>query len=223
MLTRCPNCHTRFRLHPAQLQAAGGRVRCGQCEHLFDARNPTTAAAAPEQAAATAPSPLSATPRTSTGAVGRLFWFLGVLLLSAALALQYIWWERHRLVADPMGQRILKQLCRYAPCDVQPTRAPEQVAVLERSFTPHPDKPDALLFQLRLANRAAHAQPFPIIELRLFDSRQDLTAARRFEPRQYRDAANSHWDLMPPGEAVEIQLTLRDPGTHITGFLLDFL
>jgi len=221
MLTRCPACNTRFRLHPAQLQAAGGKVRCGQCDHLFDARPPAPAAAA-APSAVTEP-PTAAAARRSPGTLSRFFWFFGVLLLIAALTLQFIWWERQRLVADPLGQQILQLLCRYAPCDVQPPRAPERITVLERSLTPHPDLPDALLFKLRLSNRAAHAQPFPIIELRLFDSRQGLTAVRRFDPRQYRDASNNPWDLMPPGKAAEIELALQDPGTHITGFLLDFL
>lgn len=38
MLTRCPTCQTTFRITPEQLQARSGRVRCGQCQHIFDAR-----------------------------------------------------------------------------------------------------------------------------------------------------------------------------------------
>ncbi len=43
MLTRCPACQTTFRLHPEQLRARHGEVRCGHClsafnalEHLFE-------------------------------------------------------------------------------------------------------------------------------------------------------------------------------------------
>jgi len=223
MLTRCPACHTRFRLHPAQLQAAAGRVRCGQCGHAFDARKPSATTHTASQERTPAISSLSAAPQKSSGAVARFFWFLGVLMLSAALSLQYIWWERHRLAADPLGQQILQQLCRYAPCDVQPPRAPEQIVVLERGLIPHPDHPEALQFQLRMENRAVHAQPFPIIELRLFDSRQGLTAARRFRPGEYHEAADDSWDLMPPGEVIEIRLALQDPGPNYAGFQLEFL
>lgn len=35
---RCPQCQVTFRVSPAQLQAAGGRVRCGFCLAVFDAR-----------------------------------------------------------------------------------------------------------------------------------------------------------------------------------------
>ena len=37
-VTRCPYCRTSFHLGPLQLHAAGGKVRCGACLNIFDAR-----------------------------------------------------------------------------------------------------------------------------------------------------------------------------------------
>ena len=37
MFTTCSHCHTRFKLTAAQLTAAQGQVRCGQCQQVFDA------------------------------------------------------------------------------------------------------------------------------------------------------------------------------------------
>lgn len=37
MLTRCPGCTTTFRLTPEQIKARHGQVRCGRCQHVFDA------------------------------------------------------------------------------------------------------------------------------------------------------------------------------------------
>lgn len=36
LVTRCPNCATAFRVTTQHLQAHGGDVRCGQCEHVFN-------------------------------------------------------------------------------------------------------------------------------------------------------------------------------------------
>lgn len=36
LATRCPVCATAFRVRAEQLAARGGRVRCGQCNHVFD-------------------------------------------------------------------------------------------------------------------------------------------------------------------------------------------
>lgn len=67
MITRCPSCETTFRVHHHQLEARDGRVRCGRCAVVFDARTALIAeseapeddtapsdraAAAPEAAAA---------------------------------------------------------------------------------------------------------------------------------------------------------------------------
>jgi len=37
MLTRCPECETTFRLGAQDLRRAGGKVRCGECESVFNA------------------------------------------------------------------------------------------------------------------------------------------------------------------------------------------
>ena len=37
MLTRCPACATHFRVTPDQLKARSGRVRCGECQQVFNA------------------------------------------------------------------------------------------------------------------------------------------------------------------------------------------
>lgn len=36
LLTRCTHCHTVFRITVEQLQAHGGKVRCGRCLQIFD-------------------------------------------------------------------------------------------------------------------------------------------------------------------------------------------
>jgi predicted Zn finger-like uncharacterized protein len=52
MLTRCPACATHFRVTTEQLKARSGRVRCGECQHVFSAldtliEEPTVLVAAP--------------------------------------------------------------------------------------------------------------------------------------------------------------------------------
>lgn len=38
VITRCPDCHARFRVTEGQLKLARGQVRCGACLTVFDAR-----------------------------------------------------------------------------------------------------------------------------------------------------------------------------------------
>ena len=37
MYTECPDCQTYFKITPEQLKAAEGKVRCGNCNHVFNA------------------------------------------------------------------------------------------------------------------------------------------------------------------------------------------
>jgi predicted Zn finger-like uncharacterized protein len=37
VITQCPSCQTRFRVHAAQLAVRAGQVRCGKCSRIFDA------------------------------------------------------------------------------------------------------------------------------------------------------------------------------------------
>jgi len=38
MYTRCPECYTLFRISEQQLSAAKGKVRCGQCDNIYNAQ-----------------------------------------------------------------------------------------------------------------------------------------------------------------------------------------
>ncbi|MDY6890963.1 MAG: DUF3426 domain-containing protein [Pseudomonadota bacterium] len=49
LVTRCPNCHARFRVSASQLELAEGRVRCGVCLKPFDAIEHEVSATRPEQ------------------------------------------------------------------------------------------------------------------------------------------------------------------------------
>ena len=58
LITRCPKCSTAFRVSDEVLSMAKGKVRCGQCFHIFDAQKhqkKTTASVPPS--APTAPKP----------------------------------------------------------------------------------------------------------------------------------------------------------------------
>lgn len=68
MRTRCPQCATAFRITPEQLRAKAGKVRCGQCQTIFDAfdslideTGPITVMPLPEPAPPPAPEPPSTT------------------------------------------------------------------------------------------------------------------------------------------------------------------
>ena len=60
MKTRCPNCQTSFRITPEQLKARVGKVRCGQCQTVFNALDSLLdESGAKEPSAAHGPAPIA--------------------------------------------------------------------------------------------------------------------------------------------------------------------
>jgi predicted Zn finger-like uncharacterized protein len=243
MLTRCPECATRFRVHEQQLQIAEGTVRCGRCGCVFGARMYSIQALAPPgyapfgdgvlvmerrpprgSHAATDATEAITVPISPTRSRSR-HWqrALGgaVVLLLLTLGLQGLWWQRHALAAHPAGLQLVRLLCRFAPCRPRPPKALEHIEVLERGLEPHPDRPDALRFHLRMVNRAPLAQPYPLVELRLLDGLQRLAGVRRFTPAQYLTADGD--GLLAPDTPTDVDLELISPGERVSGFQLDFL
>lgn len=66
MLTRCPACETHFRVTAEQLKARSGRVRCGQCQHIFNALDSLIEEPMVVVAPAVAESPQSLAPSMAT-------------------------------------------------------------------------------------------------------------------------------------------------------------
>ncbi len=56
LLTRCPQCQTTFRVTAEQLAVRDGRVRCGKCQHAFDAPSAAVTAASTSTAPPQLPS-----------------------------------------------------------------------------------------------------------------------------------------------------------------------
>lgn len=294
MQTRCPACHTLYRIDADILKRAGGQARCFRCDTVFDALSNPPEAAEPDdtpadgdepsselaalrdlpelpdseaiedlQPAATAamnaaapdhdtaghvdlrgappfevpddlpdiePSPepalsaeqalATAPPRHSTR--GLLAGLLGALLIALALG-QLAWFNRAQVLATPLGHNAAEGLCALAGCKVPPRRAPSRFAVLDRNIGPDPDQPGALVMRLGFSNNGEFAQPLPDIQLSFYDSQQKLMARRRLHPDEYLFPAPPADVLVEPGEAVQVDLRLEDPGRHATGFKLEFL
>jgi len=55
VITRCPSCHTHFRVYAEQLAARAGQVRCGRCNRVFDALEHLIEEIAPTRATGSKP------------------------------------------------------------------------------------------------------------------------------------------------------------------------
>jgi len=80
-----------------------------------------------------------------------------------------------------------------------------------------------LIISATLANRAPHAQPYPIVEIDLADADQNRIAMRRFQPEEYVSDRDALKHGMDAGAATELHFEVADPGKSAVAFEFSFL
>ncbi len=149
-------------------------------------------------------------------------WLIGSMLLMLPLAAQVAWQFRYDLIQYAAGRQTLNLICHVAGCEVPVRRALDSIVIQGRNLSSHPDKPEALLLQLSMVNKAAFEQPFPQLTLSLYNDKGALIARRTFATDDYLPGQYTPLDLMPKGQPVLIEMELIDPGKEVTGFSFDF-
>ena len=291
MFTRCPSCHAAFSITDQQLEIAAGMVRCGMCEHVFDARlyifdqahddtyETVDVELGTEEASAIdlefldrelhgthphVPEPvktslppvfdipnnnykphknvttsdnegedLEQTPipkiiaddisnldneTVKTHPLKWLAWFV-CLFLFAALALQVV----ATLKIDLIPQQYHSKICAWITCKIELPRALERIEVLNRSIYTHPSEKQALMVTVTIINRAAFAQPYPLIQLRFLDIAGDVIAARQFAANHYLKDKWSSERLMSPDIPLSIKLEVHDVSEEVVSYDFEFL
>jgi predicted Zn finger-like uncharacterized protein len=153
----------------------------------------------------------------------RGYWAVASLLLLLPLGAQISWYLRDTLVTHYAGRQILQGICGLAGCEVPVRRDTEQIIISNRALTAHPEKEDVLSLKLEMVNTATFQQPFPKLQLSLYNDMGEIIARRTFLPDEYKTGQYRANQMMPISKAVHVALELQDPGKEVTGFKFDFL
>ncbi|MEW7994562.1 MAG: DUF3426 domain-containing protein [Candidatus Thiodiazotropha endolucinida] len=153
----------------------------------------------------------------------RGYWIIGSLLLLLPLFGQITWYLRDSLVSHYAGRQILQGVCNLAGCEVPIRRDTEQIIISDRALTAHPEKEGILSLKLEMVNAAAFQQPFPRLQLSLYNDMGKIIARRTFLPDEYKADQYQSNPMMPKLRTVHVELELQDPGNEVTGFKFDFL
>ncbi|MEW8684059.1 MAG: DUF3426 domain-containing protein, partial [Candidatus Thiodiazotropha endolucinida] len=102
-------------------------------------------------------------------------------------------------------------------------RDTEQIIISDRALTAHPEKEGILSLKLEMVNAAAFQQPFPRLQLSLYNDMGKIIARRTFLPDEYKADQYQSNPMMPKLRSVHVELELQDPGNEVTGFKFDFL
>lgn len=244
MFVECPRCHALYRIKPQQLSAAEGWVRCGECEHIFEAKE--TLSEEDEQylkmphpgideaveharvvkivapVASSEQSPEEQINRPSRSIGSTVLWSLSIVMLIALLTGQYLLSNRATLAQIAPLRPLLTQLCRLEGCTLQPLRSLQSIELLSRNvFTP-PNAHHVLAMMATIENTAPFSQPYPVVQISFTDLQGKIVAIGYFKPSQYLPHHAHSPKLMPPNTPVSIGVTFNDPGPQAVSYEFSF-
>jgi hypothetical protein len=94
------------------------------------------------------------------------------------------------------------------------------IHLVSRELASDPEQPGMLRLKATIVSRAAKKQPYPALEVILFDAEGTQLDEYGFEPADYLPRnAGTH---MSPHAYLPISLELADPGVQAVGFELSF-
>lgn len=241
--TRCPDCGQVLSLTNEELRQYWPTITCPRCGGRFDplaglvetprlenleAPLPTGLVPAEEPPVEEHPAPEvlkkpRPLPQPSVSEKKReeprppaLAWILASLTLSIGLLGQLAWWERGKLIQSTTVRPLLEQACAQLGCRVPLPRLPRELVILDRSLELRPAPPDGLQLRIELLNQAQTAQPFPTVQLELYDAREGMTAVGRFPPETYRHGESPAF--LESQDQGTVALDLAAPVDEPSGF-----
>jgi len=248
MQTECPHCHTVFRVAPAQLEMADGMVRCGFCKEVFNAKqgldqNAHRREREPGEERLTGPTEQASddgiqrleTPggvisaalsfvsrRGDYSRIATAAWSIAILVLIFALLTEYLWFNQPEMFQHGKLKPLTTRLCQLVDCDRLQLRDPSQIEMISRNIYTHPNVDGALMINTTMVNHAAHAQPYPQVQIDFSDIRGKVVASRRFKPEEYLQIDTQELNLLQSGKPVTFGIEIQDPGREAITYEFSF-
>lgn len=251
MYTRCPACHTVHPVNAALLAQGNGRYRCGKCnktadalESLFDdwpdaGERPPAAAELPvlglpidlEKAKQSRLEPSEAAltgqeesvePAVSDNKTLRAAWIAAAVILAVTVTFKLTDLGDTELFEDLGINTALVDLGLIDPPATPPFRDLDSIHLVSRELKTNPAQAGRLLLSATIVNRAAKTQPFPDLEVTLFDATGEQLATYAFTPSDYLAQGSMKGAGMAPQAYLPLSLDLEDPGVQAVGFELQF-
>lgn len=238
LVTACPECATSFHVKQDQLAANRGKVRCGNCGHVFDALSRLSEV--PEQTTLTAkppapaPAPTVNSPRSVPDTASRIkldnhpkkrrisSWLLipAALFFLLLALLQTLYYLRTPIAAHwPELRPHLEAACTLIDCKVPLPRQAELLAIIDSDLQEDVDREGLIHLSATIVNNAPFTQAYPVLELTLTNNYDKPVIRRPFTPQEYLPSDNTGPGLMP-GEEIELRLPLTVNDDAVAGYRL---
>lgn len=246
MYTRCKGCHTVYPVNASLLARADGKFRCGKCkktgnalEALFDewpkaGEKPSESGPVPELGLSLDLDEARASrsgddheqldlPARRRSRLARVSWITLALVVSVAVAFELADFFGRPLLELPAVQSFATQLGIKDQPPAEPFRDLSQIHLVSRDLRSHPAREGLLQLTATIVNRASRPQPYPELEVILFDASGQQVSRELFVPSDYLSEDAAMNSGMMPQAYLPLVLVLADPGAEAVGFELNFL
>ncbi len=245
MQTTCPHCGSIFRLSADHLESARGKVRCGECQQIFNAllslenftgefdesliqqrKDESKTDLSEPQVESPVDEPVTLKQamygenHESSSGFKSLLWVAGILLLVITVIIQTVYYQRYTLIASPHYQQQILNLCQILPCDESRFSNLAQIKLLDRNIFTHPTRKDALMVSGSFVNKASFSQAVPSLLISLSDSQGNFIANRLFKSEEF--LADKAINRLKPGKPVQFRFEIIDPGSEALAYEFEF-
>jgi len=152
-----------------------------------------------------------------------MFSVSAIVVLLSLLGMQWTYFNRAGLSADPDWRPALERFCTVLRCNLPLRVDLSKLGIIQRDVRKHPAADDALLINAAFENRADFTQPYPVFEVSFIDINGKPVAVRRFLPLEYLDADTDVTTGLQPHARVDVVLEVQDPGDAAVSYQFGFL
>lgn len=155
---------------------------------------------------------------------GRWWWVAGAVLLFIAGTAQFLWFQRDEVLSRyPELMPWVEKFCARFECNVIRFRDVSAIKLLNRDVREHPRYEHALLVNATMSNESRLRQPYPDIQLSLYDTEGKLIGQRIFKPHDYLDDSIDTAQGMAPNIPVHFVLEVTGRTDGAVSFEFKFL
>lgn len=152
---------------------------------------------------------------------GSALWAVGCLVLVLALCAQLVHYFRQDLVRNPQLGPTLAAVYDALGLQLAPNWDPTAFEVRQWGDAAADTQAGRLNVRASIRNKAAFAQPFPLLRVELEDRFGGTVATRDFEPAEYLKSPAQAKRLLTAGASAEADLEIADPGDEAVGYRLN--
>ncbi len=177
----------------------------------------------PEEILGDIPDELRDEPAVKRSLLATISWALGAFMLLIIILAQLAWFNRDELLLRyPQMDPVAREICERLHCEILRHKDISSIKLLNRDVRNHPLYEGSLLVNATMVNKSETIQPFPQIQLALFNPGGKVIGYREFKPEEYLDDSINIPAGMMPESPIHFVLEVSGPTKDAVSFEFHF-